>query len=170
MEEFFPIPNFDGYFINKNGKVLSKKRKKEGKIMKQQKNKDGYMILNLCFDKKQKKFSVHRLLALTFIANPNNHKLVDHINRVRDDNRLENLRWINLCGNNQNANKRCNNKSGHKNIYLKKEKYKDKEYTRWCVDIRHNHEWICRTVRFKTLEKAIEHRDKILKELNREII
>lgn len=170
MDDFVPISNCDGYFINKNGEVLSKKQNKEGKIIKQNKNKDGYIKLSLYIDKKQKKISVHRLLALTFIANPNNHNLVDHINRVRDDNRVENLRWINLCGNAQNSKKRCTNTSGHKNIYLKKEKYKDKEYTRWCVDIKHNHEWICQTVRFKTLEKAIEHRDKILKELNREII
>lgn len=40
-----------------------------------------------------KKFNVHRLVALHFIDNPENKEQVDHINWVRNDNRLENLRW-----------------------------------------------------------------------------
>lgn len=36
---------------------------------------------------------VHRLVAETFIPNPDNKPTVDHINRDRTDNRLCNLRW-----------------------------------------------------------------------------
>lgn len=36
---------------------------------------------------------VHRLVAETFITNTEDKPTVDHINRVRDDNRVENLRW-----------------------------------------------------------------------------
>jgi hypothetical protein len=41
MDEFVPIPDCDGYFINKNGEILSKKRKNDI-IKKKRKDKDGY--------------------------------------------------------------------------------------------------------------------------------
>ena len=77
---------------------------------------------------------------------------------------------ISTIKNNQNATQQKDNKCGHKHIYFKTHTIKGKEYSYWCVDIKHNYEWVCRTKRFKTLEEAINHRDKILKELNREII
>tara|TARA_B100000035_G_C20671540_1_gene409824 strand:- start:62 stop:556 length:495 start_codon:yes stop_codon:yes gene_type:complete len=38
--------------------------------------------------------AVHRLIASTFIPNPDNKSEVDHINGIATDNRLENLRWV----------------------------------------------------------------------------
>jgi len=42
----------------------------------------------------RKQFPAHRLVALAFIANPNNYKYVVHRNGNRTDNRVENLRWV----------------------------------------------------------------------------
>ena len=162
MDEFVPIPDCDGYFINKNGEILSKKRKKPRIVKSYKIEKSRYKRIMLIVNNKKKNFALHRLLALTFIDNPNNHKFVDHINRIRDDNRLENLRWVNRCENNQNREKTCNNKSGHKHIYP--------QDSYWFVEIKHNYEWVCKSKRFKTLEEAIVYRDKKLKEINREII
>lgn len=43
---------------------------------------------------------VHRHVAKAFIPNPNNYEQVDHINSVRTDNRVQNLRWVSRKTNN----------------------------------------------------------------------
>lgn len=47
--------------------------------------------------------TVHRLVAETFLDNPDEKPTVDHINRVRDDNRLDNLRWATYKEQNNNS-------------------------------------------------------------------
>ena len=49
-----------------------------------------------------KKLYHHRIVALQFIPNPDNKQEVDHINRIRNDNRISNLRWVSHYENNQN--------------------------------------------------------------------
>lgn len=53
------------------------------------KYKNGYMYIRV----HNKRYRVHRLVAEAFIDNPCNKPTVDHINRQRDDNSAENLRW-----------------------------------------------------------------------------
>lgn len=66
----------------------------------------GYRSVGVC---NQKNLLVHRLVAETFIPNPDNKPFIDHINRDRSDNRVENLRWVNAKTNQRNtkANDRC---------------------------------------------------------------
>lgn len=52
-------------------------------------HKDGYSTVRI----RGKDYKVHRLLAEAFLPNPENKPTVDHINRIRDDNRVCNLRW-----------------------------------------------------------------------------
>ena len=89
MNSYKYIDGYDDYIIFRTGKIYSVK---SGIFMKPA-QKDGYMSVGLCKDGKRKLFRVHRLLGLTFIPNPLNKPCIDHINRIRDDNRLINLRW-----------------------------------------------------------------------------
>lgn len=84
------IKGYEDYLITDTGRVYSLKAQK---YLSPQFNYDGYATLKLCKNGIHKTFRIHRLVAETFIPNPENKETVDHINRVRTDNRVENLRW-----------------------------------------------------------------------------
>lgn len=103
------IESAPDYVISRDGYVYNM----FGKIVKQRIGKDGYYRLNLSVNGKQVTRNLHRLLALAFIPNDDPAKcLVDHKNRNRLDNRLENLRWVNRSENSQNRSMGRNNSSG----------------------------------------------------------
>ena len=47
-------------------------------------------------------YSYHRILARHFIPNPDNLPCVDHIDRNKTNNSIENLRWVSSSDNNRN--------------------------------------------------------------------
>lgn len=104
------INDFDGYQISNMGRIRSVDRavavgvhKKEivGLILKTNKDRDGYECVGLKVCGKSYRKKIHRLVAEAFIDNPNDYPCIDHINGIRDDNRVENLRW---CTNKMNVN------------------------------------------------------------------
>lgn len=54
---------------------------------------NGYLIACLWKDKKQRKITIHRLVAETFIPNPKNLPEINHIDEDKTNNRVENLEW-----------------------------------------------------------------------------
>ena len=105
-EEWRDIPGYDGlYQVSSMGRVKSLPKYKclKERILKEHRDKDGYVSVTLCPNARERKaYRVHRLVAIAFIENINGHPEVDHINTVRDDNRVENLRWVTRSANQLN--------------------------------------------------------------------
>lgn len=73
-----------------------------GYILSQSTQQD-YKFVTLQVQGKQKRMRVHRMVAETFIENPNNKPYVNHINGDRGDNNVENLEWVTPSENTQHA-------------------------------------------------------------------
>lgn len=95
------IKGYEGnYQISNNGRIWSVLSQR---YMKPQHDECGYYRIQLTAKNgKRKTEKVHRLVAINFIDNPNNLPEVNHINHIRDDNRVENLEW---CNHKDNCNK-----------------------------------------------------------------
>lgn len=92
------IKGFPGYMITDDGRVISYKYKKP-RIMKTWYQKSGYENIKLCKNNETTHFLIHRLVAEAFIPNPNNLPEVNHKNKDRQDNRVENLEWCDRISN-----------------------------------------------------------------------
>lgn len=96
MEQWKEIPNLNNYYVSTEGKI----KNKNDKILKTHINQNGYEIITITTGSKKEgtrktvNKRVHRVVLETFkpIENSENYD-VNHINRNKTDNRLENLEW-----------------------------------------------------------------------------
>lgn len=100
------IKDYEGYFeVSNLGNFRSKDRiigyktpgifrKYPGKNLKTESIMEGYTRIVLMKEHKRKRFMCHRLVAETFIPNPENKPYINHINGIKYDNRVSNLEWV----------------------------------------------------------------------------
>lgn len=81
------------YQVSNLGRIKSLTKCGE-KILKHLKNNKGYMRVNLYINSKRSVLLIHRLMAETFIPNPNQYEFVHHIDGDPTNNSIKNLEWM----------------------------------------------------------------------------
>jgi hypothetical protein len=117
------IQGYPNYLIYDDGRVYNKKNKRylKGYI-------DRYVYINLYSDKYTcKRYTLHRLVGIHYLPNPDNLPTIDHIDRNKLNNHVSNLRWADMktqCNNRIRTCMLSNNTSGHSNISYDKSRKK----------------------------------------------
>lgn len=84
------VPGYPPYKVDRYGNVYGYKG-----LVNSRRKKDGYKAVNLHVGGKAFTRYVHVLVALAYLPKPTGERLeVNHINGIKDDNRLENLEWV----------------------------------------------------------------------------
>ena len=103
-ENWRDIPGYEGrYQVSNIGNVKSLERTflmpnggiaicKE-RLLTQSLNRNGYQTLNLHKNNKNKFCLVHRLVGLAWLPNPNNFRIMNHIDCNRSNNNVNNIEW-----------------------------------------------------------------------------
>ena len=112
------IEDYPMYEVSNLGKV---RKISSGKVLKQCLDSKGYPSVNINIGKRTVLKVVHRFVATAFIDNPDNKEEVDHINTIRTDDRVENLRWV-THKENMNNSKTTRNKIVGASIAFKSKK------------------------------------------------
>ena len=116
------IPGYEGkYKATEDGKIFSVKANRFLTL-----SDDTYNYNTCCLykDGVGRTIKVHKVIASTFLTNPDNHPVIDHINRNRKDNRSVNLRYSSISNNNFNRNPNRPYNLELRNIITKKSTYK----------------------------------------------
>jgi hypothetical protein len=139
------------YSINEDGRIYSHISKI---FLNPYKDSHGYFVVTLTKDKTPKWCKVHRLIAEAYIPNPENKPFVDHINRIKTDNSVDNLRWVTITENNQNQSVYKTNKLKEQYICY------DTKLNYYVFSITRNN--VKHQKRFKTKDEAISYRNEYL--------
>ena len=114
IEEWREIEDYEGYYeVSNIGRVRRKKGEtiyKDGRvanfsetILKASLNQKGYLRVYLSIKSKKITKTVHRLVAETWILNPENKKTVNHKDLDKTNNMVDNLEWLSNKENMQHA-------------------------------------------------------------------
>lgn len=109
LQEVFDDERYKDYYVTDEGDIYSSKIRKEGygkKVNLSKNVQNGYMYFNFSVKingKRYKRHTIHRLVALAFIPNPSNFKIVNHIDENPSNNHYINLEWCTLSHNSQHS-------------------------------------------------------------------
>ena len=93
VEIWRPIPNYEGYYEASNlGRIRSIYRYK--RVLKPMISNTGYERVDLFKNRHRRQYSVHRLVAITFVDNPDNKPFVNHRDENKINNCADNLEWV----------------------------------------------------------------------------
>lgn len=108
-----PVVGYEGYYeVSNLGRVKSVERfvlckgfprHVSEKIKNSTIAANGYPCVTLCKNRKSVQIPIHRILMEAFVPNPENKPAIDHINTIKTDNRLSNLRWVTFKENSNNT-------------------------------------------------------------------
>lgn len=91
LETWKTMELYPKYEVSTEGRV---RNAKTHRVYAQWLGKDGYLRMELWLDGKKKLMTVHRVVALCYLANPQNLPEINHKNKIKTDNRPENLEWV----------------------------------------------------------------------------
>lgn len=109
------VKSLDRIIIKKDGKSKTIKER----VLSPNKSSNGYLTVQLYPQIEHKRWLIHRLVAQAFIPNPYNLPQIDHINAIRDCNKVDNLRWVTVSENKFNPITRKHNSEAKTGKYGK---------------------------------------------------
>ena len=126
------VSGFECYEVSNLGRLISLKFNKRT-ILKGGYNRKGYKMYNLrSKDGKTYYKTIHRLVAIAFIDNINNLDFVNHIDKDKNNNNVNNLEWCNSRENNTHMKMSIKKTSKYTGVYF------DKNRSKWFSTIKYN--------------------------------
>ena len=123
IEEWRKVEGFEIYEVSNLGRIKSFHYNRET-FLTLSKNTNGYLNVGLYHNRKRKQLMVHQVVAIAFL----NHKpcgtllVVDHINDVKTDNRVDNLQVVTSRFNNYKTQLKYSSK--YKGVHFRKDNNK----------------------------------------------
>jgi len=165
MEQFIPIKNYETYGINKLGECYDFRK---GEKMNLYDNGHGYLCVAVRNPQGWNKLEIHKLIGTHFMPNPNNYPTIDHINRDKKNNHIDNLRWADMTTQSNNRGN-WNKKTGYKYIAFEDLKTKKNPYSCWRFQVRSKlygtHSKRFRTDKYDLLD-AVKYRNQYFSKYN----
>ncbi|MGL5711089.1 MAG: NUMOD1 domain-containing DNA-binding protein [Cetobacterium sp.] len=130
-KNFIKIKGTKNDYVDEEGNFYFKKTKceifKKRKLYKNKKN--GYLYVGLTINNIRKTYRAHKIIALCFLKKENESDIVMHINNIKTDNRIENLKYGSVSENTKQAinDKLLIQKKGKENKFSKKINMYDKK-------------------------------------------
>lgn len=131
-EEWRDVVGYEGlYMVSSYGRVASLEKQlmrglgsfiRSPKLLSPIKMNNGYFTICLVKGQQKHMMFIHRIVATSFLPNPNKYPQIDHIDTIKTNNNVSNLRWCTNSQNQLNPKTRVNNSISKKGKPKRREK------------------------------------------------